>query len=543
MGKYDVFAVGALFLLAFWLWTLPIQASPIPFGEGDAAWQFTSGDQMYLQDRADYTIPKYLGYWYYGYNKVLGPHHNEYPPPYPLNIALAQLFGGDRFVSAYIMIAILSMSACMSTFLLVRKLYGLVPGFMAGFAMIFSIRDIMLYLWGQRGAIISFTFIPAVLYCYYMYMTSDSRQKKNIYLFATVAVLSSQYIFHIQGMAASIGSIILFTFFLWIKERKFPFTYKEIRENWKAIMIAAIAFLIVIVPFLVIYLGPGETHPIQFNNFSRLFSWFKVDDQPGYAQGNVEGYPIIFFSQSMIYHKWLLPLIFAGLAVLLLRRETKDLLVLAWAMSVYILIHLDVTGFLNVQRAARMLIAETALFYTLIAIGLVGIISFFKIGRNIAAILKYSICILFVLLIISNGKIVPQGPAVQAYGTLKNAYGGLLRINQFQIEAAYWIRDNLPEDALVIDKGTITYPKLRFMIPYSQHYITNHLKAMVEENIISVEQLYYMVDYSDLALLGQQSAADSLFEWEKQNFPNSTLVYNNNNIHIWHGNIKVFTNA
>jgi len=537
--NYEIIIAVVLFLISFWLWTLPLQSSHVPFGEGDAAWQFAAADQMYNADHADYSIPYYLGMWYYGYNKILGPNTNEYPPPYSVNISLAQLFGGGRFLSAYLMFAVLCMLASLSTFLLIRKLYGILPGFLAGFAMVFSMRDIMTYLWGQRGSVISFTFIPIAIYSFYMFLTSpENDKKKKVYLFSTIFIVASQYMFHIQGAVISIASMGIFFLLMWLKQKKFPFNFKSLKTSWKPYAIAVFVFLALITPFLIIYLGPQETHPIKFNNVDRLFSWFKVSDQPGYSQGNVEGYPLIYFTFSSIYSYWYLPLLILGIIIILIKRESRDLLMLAWLIAIYIFIHLDVTGYLNLQRAARMLLAETALFYSLISIGIVGAASFFGSGKNLRQIskyIKYSLAIAFVaVFIFSNAK--------AAYGVLNGAYSPILRLNPYQLEVSDWISSNLPKDAMIISKGTITYPKIRFMLAVSQRHVGNQIQSHINSNLVRTDQIYYMVDYSDLALLGRQDAAQSLFEWEKSTFANSTLIYNKNNIHIWYGNITVFTN-
>lgn len=539
--NYEIIIVAVLFLTSFWLWTLPLQSSNVPFGEGDAAWQFAAADQMYMQNHASFRIPSYLGNWYYGFNTILGPNAIEYPPPYPVNIALSQIFGGDRFVSAYIMFALLDMLASISLFLLIRKLYGILPGFLAGFAMVFSMRDIMLYLLGQRGSVISFTFIPIALYSFYMYLTtSDSDKKKNVYLFTTILVVASQYLFHVQGVMISIGVIILFSLFMWLKNKKFPLSISSLKSNWKIYSISVLLLLVFTLPFLLIYFGAQVTNPVHINNVSRLFSWYKISDQPDYSSGNITGYPIIYFSFSQIYNYWYFPFLIIGIILLLIRREPKDLLILSWLLGVYILIHLDVTGYFSVQRSARMLLAETALFYSLIAIGIAGLPSllsnFYKIKESSIKTIKYLLAAIFIIfLVFANGK--------AAYSTLNGAYSPILRLNPYQMQVSDWMASNLPENAVIIAKGTITYPKVRFMLAISQRYVTNQVQNLLDSGVITQNDIYYMVDYSDLVLLGQQDAINSQLEWEKLNFQNSTLIYNQNNIHIWHGNITVFTNG
>src|SRR3989344_1655515 len=534
MGKNDLLVAGALFIVAFWLWTLPIQAYPVPFGEGDSVWQFTAGDWMYQNDRADLTIPPYLGNWYYGFNSILGPNIHEYPPPYPLNSALAQLFTNDRFVSAYIMIGLLSMLGCMSTYLLVRKFWGLIPGILAGFSMLFVMRNIMTYLWGQRGSVIAFNFIPVVLYTYYMYLSTDSSKepaKKSVYLFAFVAVLASEYLFHMQAFGVTGIALFLFTIFYWIKERKFPLPFTK---NPISIGLAIVIFLLITMPFILIYLGPDERHEIKLTNHERFLHWFKISDQEGYPV-NVGGYPAIYFSYNDVYHKYLIPFIFIGALILLYRRSSKDLVLLGWLAAVYIAVHLDVIGYLNVGRAARMLLAETALFYAIIVVGLFGLLSFIPVKKKMLGYAKIALALVFIAFMLSSNARV-------AHSTLKDAYPPILRITPYQVEAAEWMKANLPEDAFVVVKGTISYPKIRWMLTYSNRYVGNDVQRFLDANLTTRDKAYYMVDYSDLIITGQQGPAQSLLQWEQEVFANSTLVYDQNNIHIWHNNFEVFRN-
>ena len=73
-------AVAVLFVVSLYLWTLPFQKNRLPFGEGDSAWHFAIGDSIASSDKAEFRLPYYIGVWYYGFNKILGPFAPEYPP-------------------------------------------------------------------------------------------------------------------------------------------------------------------------------------------------------------------------------------------------------------------------------------------------------------------------------------------------------------------------------------------------------------------------------------------------------------------------------
>ena len=52
LGFKDIIFVGVLFLVAFWLWSLPLQSSRLPYGEHDAAYIFSYGDHMTYIDKS-----------------------------------------------------------------------------------------------------------------------------------------------------------------------------------------------------------------------------------------------------------------------------------------------------------------------------------------------------------------------------------------------------------------------------------------------------------------------------------------------------------
>ena len=132
MNSKDIVLITILFLVAFSLWTLPFQENPLPFGEGDSAWHFANGDPQFINDESSVRMPYFIGVWYYSLSK-LGPFAPEYPPPNHLNYALMQIVGGERFVAPFIYIAITCFLGIFATFFLIRKLYGSVPAFIAGF--------------------------------------------------------------------------------------------------------------------------------------------------------------------------------------------------------------------------------------------------------------------------------------------------------------------------------------------------------------------------------------------------------------------------
>ncbi len=533
MQNKDIVALTALFIIAFFLWTLPIQKSPIPFGEGDAAWHFANGDYMTTTDHSMSIkgLPNYISFWYYGFNKIIGPGALEYPPSNHVNYAIMQLFTGDRFVSVSIFKAITSFLGIFSVYFLMRKLYGFVAASLAGFGMIFSLRDYMIYLWGQQPSIISFVMIPLMLYAVYAYF----EKKKASYLYMATLLLAAQYLLHIQGVIVS--AIILSVFlvflllkFLILKQKSEAITTltKTIKKDLKHIIICIAIFALISLPLINIYLGALESVGQSPNlGLGRLLQW---SISPESVQGAFPPEYVLFFSQ---YRLFFIPFILIGLVYLALKRDNKALLMLSWFVAIYITLHMDV--FLNTSsgRIARTLICEPPMILSLTAIGVTSVSSFFKMPNNYRTLLKYALAIVFaVLIVFTLGK--------QAYSTLNDAYQPIERLTPSQLAVCEWMNKNLPDNAMVFDhyQGTISYPKIRWMLAVSGRHVTRY---MSKENIEGAYKLfsdlnlsyYFMLDYSDLVTYGQQDAINGLQEFESRNFAGKTPLYNKNNIRVY----------
>lgn len=518
MNKKDIILVTILFLVALWLWTLPIKNNPLPFGEGDAAWHFANGDWAAHSDKSFWRSPPYIAYWYYGYNTILGEAALEYPPPWHLNEGIMQIIGGERFVPVFIYIAITCFLFIFSTYFLIRKLYGALPAFLVGFGLIFSLRNIMVYLWGQRPTTASYAFIPIILYSFYKYFNSHMEGKERpIYLYITVLLMAGQYMFHLMGLIITVPVVLIFAIFLSIKNRKFPVT----KSNLKTILICSFIFLILTMPFILIYLGGGGQVPtsIKIQKISSLFHWFEHEGP--------DVYPAARFPYSQLYGNHLLPFLFLGIIFLLIRRKDKDILLLSWLVGMYLVLHLDVLNLGKIGRISRLLVAESYLFYSIIVIGLVNLISLIKLPNQKKKYIKYALVVLFLISVtLIQGK--------QAYSTLNNAYQGILRITPYQYEYAEWIDKNLPKDALVHTIGPITYPKMRFIHVLSHRFLIDqsryssfHNHSLVKEKNLTVD--YLLIDYSDLIQLQNQERfrkyLNYTIEWEKSLQPNLTLIY------------------
>ena len=520
----DIILLTILFLVAFFVWTQPLHDNQGPFGEGDSAWHFANGDPQFQMDRSTTQMPHFISVWYYNISR-LGPDALEYPPPNHLNYALMQIGGGERILSPFIYIAITCALGVFATFFLVRRLFGTWQAFIAGFGLIFSLREVMLYLWGQRPTMVSFVFIPMILYCLYMYFHGYYEHKeKNIYLYLLVLLVGGQFLLHIQGSVVTFLVAVGFLGLMLIKHRKLPVS----KRNIKQVGIAVVVLLVLIVPFAPIYWGlelgeaSGEKAPLSY-----LFKWAPPSNT---FQGS---YPPSY-ADTLNHYPWMLLLfVVLGLGIALYRRKDRDLLLLGWLFGIYIAFHFNVFLGTSGPRIVRMLVAEPPLFFALIGVGLIGGVGMLPIKKQFKGWAKIIVTILFVVLIL-------QVKAPEVNQTLSSAYGGLGRLTPQQIEAANWIlNSDIPEGAFIYNEGTITFPKARWFLALSNRHVAQWYGARRNLSTIPYDpgEEYFIFDYSDLAYLqdNPQYAAEikKAQDLEEHNFKGVRPLYNANNIRIY----------
>ena len=547
-----VATLTVLFLISFYLWTLPFQHNRLPFGEGDSAWHFAIGDHITSADKATFRLPYVVGIWYYGFNKILGPFSPEYPPSNHVDYALMQIFGGERFIPVFIFRAIASFMGVVSVFFLVSRLFGVLPAFIAGLGLSFSLREQLTYLFGQQPTLVAIVITPVTLYAWYKYITSiydddgdtDTSSRRNMghgnpaYLYVTFALLASQYLLHVQGFASSLIIMAVFAAAMMIKFRKMPVS----KQNIAHFVVAILLFLVVAAPFAAIYLGAGDNAKASFK-FSRLFEW---GISPDYFKGS---FPPAFSLFSAEYPKIIASFLLVGLILLLLRlflvkNNTREIFLLSWLIGTYIVLHLDVFTNTGLNRLARMLVLENYVFFTLIALSVVWlpqtIASFLKLNSGIVSAAKYILAgILIFALVMTSGR--------SAYATLSQAYSSIDRITPAQAAFASDYLAKLPERAVIYDPGIRVvgqwrYPKIRWMLAMSQRHVgTYNSDTFIFPDYINKSEVYFMFDYSDIALFESNPSytqqgtawASQLQQIEGRMFNNTRPLYDVNNIRLY----------
>lgn len=529
-GKYVEASIFILvYLFAIYLWTLPFQDNRTPYGEWDAISHWELGDFIAQQDRTFVYLPPFLDYSY-GKDNKFKPHTLWYHPPFHTNLAIISAFSNDRVVPIFLTNAIFATSILISVFFVIRNLFGFLPAILSSFLLTFSMRDIMPYLWGQWPERLGYAFIPLILYCFYIYCTTYSKENnKPLYLYIMSILLAVGLMIHPLSFFHSLVGLFVLGVILAIKLRKIPL-------NWKHISITLILFLFLfsIFPYQsgnVIKSFTGDSKRGQeYPSISRIFHW---TPNPEDFTGSV---PTSYFSFREMHGLWTLPFLLLGVFILALRRKNSSIFLLAWLISLYLVLHRDFIGkffFLH-----RSLSATAHIFVPITIIGALSISSLIKLPRNYKNILKYGIAILVVIL----ATIYSYPPA---RSSLDEAYNApFSRLNEAEMEVSEWLKDNLREDENVSIMGVPAQimQKVWWMSSYSHRtsayfegFLTWKTYEENREETIKYHLLndYLMVDYSDIALLSDRSFLEQWQQFEKQNLANHTLLYDENNIKVY----------
>src|SRR3989338_10428926 len=418
----------AVYLFAIYMWTLPFQDNNIPYGEFDAISHWEIADSFAQADRTYVYLPPFVDYSYGDDNKFK-PHTLWYPPPFHTDLAMISSFANDRMIPIYLTNAVFASSILISVFFVMRKLFGFLPAILSSFLLTFSLRDIMPYLWGQWPERFGYAFIPLVLYCFYKYYTTYSKeQSKPIYLYVMGLLLAIGLMMHPLSFFHSLVGIFVLGVAFMIKTRKIPLNVKHI-----GIALLIFIALIAIFPYQtgnVFETFTREQKSDSEASFSRLFKWsFDPEDFAGSV-------PASYFSFREMNGLWTLPFLLLGILVLAIRRQERDLFLLAWLVSLYLVLHRDIIG--KTVLLHRSLSATAHIFVPITVMGVFSIVSLIKLLKY-GIFLKYSGAALIVVL--TSVYNMPQ-----AYSTLDQAYdSSIIRLNQEQIEVSEWLKDNIDE--------------------------------------------------------------------------------------------------
>src|SRR3989344_3741689 len=421
----------AVYLFALYLWTLPFQDNKVPYGEFDAISHWELGDFIAQRDSTFVYLPEFLDFSYATDNKFK-PHTLWYPPPFHTDFAIISAFSNDRMVPIFLTNAVFASSILISVFFVINRLFGFLPAILSSFMLTFSLRDIMPYLWGQWVERFAYAFIPVILYCFYMYFTTYSKKdNKPLYLYIMAILLAINLLIHTLSFFHTAAGLFVLAVFLAIKQKKIPF-------NIKHVVISALLFLVLIGIFpyqtgnvLLTFQKPSSEEQ-KYSPISRLLQWsLNPEDYAGSV-------PASYFSFREMNGLWTLPFLLLGILVLAVRRENRDIFLLAWLISLYLILHRDLIGKFTFLH--RSLSATAHIFIPLTVIGALSLFSLIKLPNIYKSFLRYGAAILVIALTLAYN--FPQ-----AYSTLDTAYDSpFIRINNAQIGVSEWLRENTNEN-------------------------------------------------------------------------------------------------
>ncbi|MBW2976433.1 glycosyltransferase family 39 protein [Candidatus Woesearchaeota archaeon] len=524
----EILAFLVVYLFTIYMWTLPFQDNKIPYGEFDAISHWEIADSFAQRDNTYVYLPPFVDYSY-GNDNRFKPHTLWYHPPFHTDLAMISAFANDRMVPIYLTNAIFASSILVSVFFVIRRLFGFLPALLSSFMLSFSMRGIMPYLWGQWPERFAYAFIPLILYCFYMYFTTYSKEKsKPVYLYIMALLLAINMMIHPLAVFHSLLGIFVLGIALAIKLRKFPFNLKHL-----GIAMALFLVLFTVFPYQtgnVFKTFTREQKSDSEASFSRLFRWsFNAEDFTGSV-------PPEYFSFSKMHGLWTLPFLLIGILALALRRQNRDLFLLAWLFSLYLVLHRDIVG--KAELLHRSLSATAHIFIPITVLGVFSIASFIKIPKLYNSFLKYGAAALIVVLTLIYN--MPQ-----AYSTLDQAYDSpIIRLTPAQVEVSEWLKDNIDENqnVSVIGQPSQIMQKVWWMASFS-HRVSNFFEGFLtwrywEDNreVIVRDHILndvIVMDYTDLLAIGNKELLDQWSSFEKQNLANHTLLYDRENIRVY----------
>ena len=516
----------ALYLFAIYFWTQPLQRK-LPYGEYDAMSHFEVADYMAYNDKSFMQLPPYIDLRY-GLDNKFKPHTLWYPPPFHASLGIAEVIGGERIVPIFLLNTVMASFIIITVYFVINSLFGFLPAILSALLLIFSPRDFMPFLWGQWPERFAYAFVPIILYCFYKYFTEFSKEnKKPLYLYLTALFLGINILIHPLVFFHSLMGLAVLYVFLAVKQKKLVF-------NWKHAAASAAVFLILFLLFpyqtfnVFAQFGREPSADSKTFDFSRFFQWSL--DTKNYA-GSV---PPNYFSFREMNGLWTLPFLLLGILFLILRREERDIFLLAWLVSLYFVLHRDFIG--KATFLHRSLSASAHIFAPLTALGAVYIVSFIKLPR-LSKYLKYGIAAVFVFLALSvnmtnASKMLNKDTYNDFFGTLNNE----------EFEAAQWVLDNVPRDANVTLLGiphapdnllSVTSKKIRWFAAASQHVTRFYYLREDKEQLLKSREWYIMLDYTMLGALNDKETLNKMQQFEKEALANHTLIYDKNNIRVY----------
>ena len=523
-----------IFMFGVYFWSLPYHERRLPYGEYDAMSHFEVADYMAYNDKSFMRLPPYIDLRYGTDNKFM-PHTLWYPPTFHASLGVMEVLGGDRVVSVFLLNTVMSMFIVVSVYFAVNSLFGFLPAILSSILIIFSPRDFWPYLWGQWPERFAYAFVPIILYCFYKYFTTYTKQdNRPIYLYLTAVFLGINILVHPLAFFHSVAGLAVLYLVLSVKQKKIVF-------NWKHVVFSAMIFLALfsIFPYQTFNIFPqfarGHAASPKTHNFdlSRLFQW-SLD--PRDFAGSV---PPSYFSFSEMHGLWTLPFLLLGIVILLLKRKESDLFFLAWLISLYLVLHRDLIG--KSTFIHRSLSASAHIFAPLAAIGAVYIASTIKLPSNLGKFAKYAIASVFVIMAFSINHAYASKIINKDTYNPNTASGFFTALNMQEFEAAKWALENVPASANITVLGIpykdnfldATSKKIRWFAAISEHVTRFYYLREDKGEILKSREWYIMLDYTMLGPLNDKKTFNEMQEFENKNLTGRELIYDKDGIRVY----------
>lgn len=507
MEKKNIIEIAVLtvmFIFMLWLWMLPVSSGEAPYGETDAAIHYYVVDSVYQRDNI--AIYEREGY---GFNSSI---YDGYPPPFHYGISISELLS-DRYYGFYTHVFLLCSLIFFTLYFFMRKMYGIAPAMLSCVFMIFSLRNIFTFLWGQWATLEALAIMPIIFYT--IYKSYSTKELK--YTLMLGILLSCQFLAHAAIMFLTLAILFVYTILIAIKHRKIPF---DIKHMILAIILCCVIFSI-IAPLQVGQMVTRVLHAtgaVQIDNYvsillkenpdtglSRIFGWYNLPFDTAKS-----GYPAFIFQYDKIYYGWwTLFFLVIGIILLLIRRSDIDLMLLSSLIGFYIMTHTDIFFMLLDPKIIRLFYAESILFVPLICIGICGWNNFFNLPKKWITYIPMGLAALFIVYQCFS----------PTYSIMSDSYNQ--RLNPYEMDAANWIIENTDYTDVIVYLGI---PSIQ--LKYWFQAASNRPGVF---DLPTNESVNYLIkDYSWYKAMGMEKETEYL---QNLIFPN--LVYTNGFIDIY----------
>ncbi|MFH1055104.1 MAG: glycosyltransferase family 39 protein [Candidatus Altiarchaeota archaeon] len=488
-----------IFLLGFYVRLEPYLYEPnIPYGLGDAAFHYQVGKTLYEG--------KSLDYLWNGLGSNLRHDRFYYPPLSYYLMAFSARLTGDFQHIVYVVNALFSSLAILTTYLLIRELLGEYPALASSLFIALSIRDISSLHWGQWHTAYSLAFVPLILYF------GIKSMEKNTYLYLFAFSTGLCILTYPPTAVFPLASFILFAFFQ--TKGKLPWSLRQ--------LLLSLTILLITVSPMYSSWGQLVNHTVSEGgvdwNQLGLTSWY-----PPEMKG-IPVYPKEWYAPIFVYTLPGLVLILIGVVILLLKCKAKaahiPLRLSAVMVAVfYILLHS--TLHFSHMRALKVVTLEP---YVLLIAFSVPLSTKLVKGRGIKAAYLLLLAIL----------VLTQLPPLCNVG--ENLFPVGVRLTPMQMEALNWLKTNTGGRSLVayfgyndfmLSWGTVLSDRMLLRPLNGTYYIE-------KEPVKLTGEVYALLD-SNMPFIQPQRRAERLREVRAVNdklSENSVPVFTNDEIII-----------